>query len=346
MPHARTGEALALAALERKLAAAPRDSSCWIEALRLLGSGRIPDELVGISLPLDGARPLRVAVVSAYFEEDLPTLVRCHRSVITQTYPCHHILVSDGRPNDQIDRWNAIHLRVTGPSRDFGDTPRALGGLHASEHGYDAVAYLDADNSYRPRHIESLVASCIGSGASVGWACRTLHLPDGRLIPSIMQDDLVGHIDTSCLFLTRAAYAMLDAWLCYPRALSAVGDRLVVQMARQKGLAFAASGAFTVRYTVRSPFSTESAGWSRPPRRATGSTAQRCAPGFLPWTPPPGWHWTEGWDSMQVRTYRKCSSGSAIRSVDRDYFFCRASRAALRSSLAFLTEGRSNAIFW
>jgi UDP:flavonoid glycosyltransferase YjiC (YdhE family)/glycosyltransferase involved in cell wall biosynthesis len=242
-----------LTTIEHALAVAPEDEQLWNEALRILCSGRIADEDIGAAHALGRERPLKVAVVTAYYNEDPATLERCHRSVMAQTYPCHHVMVADGRPNDVIDRWQTTHLRLARPAGDFGDTPRSHGGRHAAEFGFDAIAYLDADNSFRPRHIEALVTSHIRSGAPLGRSGRTLHLPDGRLTAQLMPHDFGEHVDTSCLFITRDAFELLDAWLRYPRPLAPIGDRMVAQMARAKGFAFAHTGALTVRYTVNSP---------------------------------------------------------------------------------------------
>jgi hypothetical protein len=258
------GDAERLAALERELASAPDNAHRWFEALRLVCAGRIADDRVGAAHSLGGLRPFRVAVVTAYCAEDIETLARCHRSVSTQTYPCHHVLVADGKPRTEVDAWDATHIRLPGPSRDYGDTPRCRGGQSAAERGFDAVAYLDADNSYRPRHIEALAARCVQSGAAIGQAGRTLHLPDGRLVPAVLDDDFTGHVDTSCLFVTKPAFELLGAWLRYPRRLSLIGDRMVVQMARARGYAFASSGAFTVRYTARLPFCYRACGLQPP----------------------------------------------------------------------------------
>lgn len=267
---AATGDADRLAVLERELALAPDHPQRWLEALRLVRAGRIADDLVGSTHSLGGLRPFRVAVVTAYHAEDIETLARCHHSVGAQTYPCHHVLVADGKPRTEVDAWDATHIRLSEPSRDYGDTPRSRGGQAAAESGFDAVAYLDADNSYRPRHIETLAARCVESGAAIGHAGRTLHLPDGRLVPAMLDDDFTDHVDTSCLFITKPAFELLGAWTRYPRRLSLIGDRMVVQMARARGYAFAASGALTVRYTARFPFCYRACGL-QPPAYGSGA---------------------------------------------------------------------------
>ena len=53
---------------------------------------------------------LRVAVVTPYFAETPQMLRQAHYSVLTQTYPCHHILVADGRPKPGVEGWDAEHI--------------------------------------------------------------------------------------------------------------------------------------------------------------------------------------------------------------------------------------------
>ncbi|MCW9040229.1 MAG: tetratricopeptide repeat protein, partial [Rhodospirillales bacterium] len=46
--------------------------------------------------------PVKVAVITPYYGEDLEILKRCHDSVATQTHPCTHFMVADGRPKAEI----------------------------------------------------------------------------------------------------------------------------------------------------------------------------------------------------------------------------------------------------
>ena len=237
-----------LAGLEARASATPHDSNLWAAALDELLSGRASDDEPGAAASMKGAHPLAVAVVTAYFREDLGLLRRCHDSVLAQSYPCRHIMVADGEPRDEIDDWDVEHLRLAGPSADCGDTPRAAGGGRACDLGLQAIAYLDADNSFRPHHVESLVFHHVASGAAVVFSGRTWHFPDGRLLLAVDPADGRSHIDTSCMFITGELRAMAHAWLDYPRPLSLVGDRIVFRIFLGRGLRFACTGALTLRY--------------------------------------------------------------------------------------------------
>ena len=236
--------------LERAAAARPWETRNWSAALAELLRGAVADDDIGAGASTAGANPLAVAVVTPYHGEDPAVLRRCHQSVLAQTYPCRHIMVADGLPRDEIDGWNVEHLRLERPHADYGDTPRAAGGERARALGYDAIAYLDADNAFRSHHVESLVSRRVATGAAVIFSGRTLHFPDGRMLPSVDPEDGRAHIDTSCLFLAGEARAMASAWVAYPRPLAMIGDRMVVQMLQARKLPFACTGALTVRYTV------------------------------------------------------------------------------------------------
>ena len=103
---------------------------------------------------------LRIAVVTPYYRESDDILNTCHSSVIRQNYPCTHILVADGHPKSQFrEQPKTMHVILPQANADMGNTPRAIGGILADAYGFDAVAYLDADNWYDPAHIEALVGA-------------------------------------------------------------------------------------------------------------------------------------------------------------------------------------------
>ena len=196
-----------------------------------------PDDLPGTSLPLPrDIRPPRIAVLTPYFREPLRLLERCHRSVRKQTLRCEHILVADGFPRDKLDAWPVRHLRLPTPSRDSGDTPRRVAGQTAIEVGYDAVVYLDADNWFRPRHVESLFACHLARGSALCHSARTLHRTDESVLSLMQRSDNDDHVDTSCLLVAAAAFDLLPLWGTWPRDLSPFGDRMFWQLAASRGL--------------------------------------------------------------------------------------------------------------
>lgn len=242
-----------LAAIEAQAAHAPHDAAPWRAALDLLRSGAVPDDACGAAaaLALGEARPLRVAVVTPFFRESAQVLARCHASVRAQSYPCTHLMVGDGVDlPPAFDGTQVESLRTAQPCADFGDTPRALGGERAAALGFDAIAWLDADNTLRPHHVASLVARQQATGVQVAFSGRTLHLPDGRLVPTLDPADSRAHVDTSCMLFAGDVAAMAGVWSLYPRALSLIDDRLVGRILHARGMRFACTGALTTRYTV------------------------------------------------------------------------------------------------
>src|SRR3989344_8281647 len=107
---------------------------------------------------------MKVAVITPYFNILDEWLLQCHRSVKSQTHPCTHILVADGRAKDIVNSLEAQHILLPVNYRDYGDTPRGVGSILAIGQGFDAIAYLDADNWYYPEHIASMVAAHKESG--------------------------------------------------------------------------------------------------------------------------------------------------------------------------------------
>jgi len=235
--------------LERRCAADPADGTLWRRMLARFIELGCPDDLPGASVSLPpAARAPRIAVITPYFRESLEMLERCHRSVHRQTIRCDHILVADGFVRDEVDGWAFRHLRLSPSSRDFGDTPRRVAGEAAIEGGFDAVIYLDADNWLRPRHAESLFACHLASGADVCHSARTLHRPNGTVMPLTLGGDNIAHVDTSCLFIASGAFDLLSVWGTWPRELSQIDDRIFWRAARSRGLATAFSGALTTCY--------------------------------------------------------------------------------------------------
>ena len=110
---------------------------------------------------------MRVAVVTPHFREPHEWFQQCLDSVRDQTYPCTHIIVNDGaeRGPANSDRVQVIELPVS--LGHVGDAARAIGSVSAVAQGFDAIAWLDADNWYSPNHLATLVALHNDTGAAV-----------------------------------------------------------------------------------------------------------------------------------------------------------------------------------
>ena len=170
----------------------------------------------------------RVAVVTPYYKEPETELRRMLDSVAAQTAPCHHILVSDGFPSDVARAPGVTHIALGASHRDNGNTPRYVGALVALAQGYDAVAFLDADNWFEPRHIERLLARQHETGAGAVFSLRNIYLPDGTKVPKDDEMDVARlHADTSCMFITRGCEFALHLWGQMPMEWGPVCDRVV-----------------------------------------------------------------------------------------------------------------------
>ena len=169
----------------------------------------------------------RIAVITPYHREEPAVLRHCHESVLAQEMAADHFLIADGHPLAEVAAWNARHVQLPHAHGDNGNTPRGLGALLARSEGYDFVAYLDADNWYRPEHLASLLALAQRDGAPVCASFRSFHDLAGHPLEATDADeDALRHVDTSCLLIGRAAFASLALWLAMPRALAPICDRV------------------------------------------------------------------------------------------------------------------------
>lgn len=189
-----------------------------------------------------------VAVVTPYWGEDLALLEHCHQSVRAQTHPCLHVLVADGRPRPEIEGWQAHHVILPLSHGDIGSTPRLIGCFHAIGLGVEAVAFLDADNWYEPRHIAGLMEARREQGAAFVSSGRMLWSLEGHAMapcPLINPDSF---IDTSCMLFAREAFGLLHHWVLMPDYGHLIGDRIMYHHVRQSGLPMAHVPLPTVNY--------------------------------------------------------------------------------------------------
>jgi hypothetical protein len=118
--------------------------------------------------------------------------------------------------------------------------------------GYDAVAYLDADNWYYPGHVEAMVNLHQRTGAAVCTAGRSIHRLDGSLMyVDAHESDGQKHVDTSCLFLTRTAFRVLPVWAMMPPQLAPAGDMVFWQAILARKLSHAHNRQPTVAFRTQ-----------------------------------------------------------------------------------------------
>jgi hypothetical protein len=234
---------------------------------------------------VDGPEKLRVAVITPYCGEPLEVLRACHESVLKQTHPCSHFMVADGRASPEVSDWAVEHITLAKPHGDTGNTPRGIGAMSAMNHAYDAVSFLDADNWYYPNHVASMVALHERTGTPICTATRTMHRPDGSLMyVDAAESDGRRHVDTSCLFITRAAYRVLPLWVMMPPQLGPVGDRVIWDAIVASRIACAHNSQATVAFRTQYAVHYKSIGEVPPPGVKTNADTTQKA-----------WRW---WNSL------------------------------------------------
>jgi glycosyltransferase involved in cell wall biosynthesis len=197
----------------------------------------------------------RIAVVTPYYKEADDVLRQCHNSVLGQTYPCDHIVVSDGHRNGMFDgAERTLHVTLPRAHGDNGNTPRGVGSLLADSYGYDAVAYLDADNWFAADHIATMVAAHETSGSPVVGCKRSFHALDGTpLSVTEFDEEANRHVDTSCFIVFRPAFKVFQAW-AMPKELGPICDRVFFQKILHAGfnisLVTSRSVAFRSQYAA------------------------------------------------------------------------------------------------
>ncbi|MEE2760732.1 MAG: glycosyltransferase [Pseudomonadota bacterium] len=198
---------------------------------------------------------MKVAVITPYYKEQIEVLRKCHEGVATQTHPCTHFMIADGNPLEEVDSWPIQHVVLPVAHGDNGGTPRTVGSIMAVNQGFDAIAYLDADNWYYPAHIQTMVTLHQMTGSTVCSASRTINRLDGtQMYVDKAENDGDKHVDTSCLFLTSGAFKLAPLWAMMPKELAPNADRIVWSAIRSRQLKHAHSSeptvAFRTQYTV------------------------------------------------------------------------------------------------
>ena len=189
---------------------------------------------------------MKIAVISPFFNEPLDWIEQCKASVAQQTVACDHFFIGDSPRSKVPAPATVIDLPVS--VNDFGNTPRAVGSMYAAGLGYEAIAFLDADNMYEPQHIETLVRLHQKSGAAVVTSRRKFIRLDGSYMAECLTSDGQNFCDTNCLFFTRPAFHMLAQWSFMGKMFSHIGDRVLWQLIRQSGLTTAHTNEATVLY--------------------------------------------------------------------------------------------------
>jgi hypothetical protein len=177
---------------------------------------------------------MNVSVITPYYRESDAKLSRCMTSVAAQTHPATHFMVADGFPRDSVAAAAGVrHVVLPQAHGDNGNTPRGIGALSALNAGFDAFAFLDADNKLVPDHVASLVEAVRKTGAAVAFSDRRIVLPDGTLVEwPDTGDQQRKHVDTSSFFITADAAFLLPYWATMDQPTSPCCDRVMLGLVR------------------------------------------------------------------------------------------------------------------
>ncbi|MDK9722172.1 MAG: glycosyltransferase [Rhodospirillales bacterium] len=222
---------------------------------------------------------MRVAVITPYWRESDFVLARCLDGVARQSHPCTHVLIADGCPNPLVDHYpQAMHLKLAQSHGDNGDTPRGIGAKWALDLGFEALAFLDADNWFAPSHLADLVDLHRRTAAEVLISRRSFHRADGSEILGLSEaGDGVHFADTSCLLLTGKALAIAPLWANIPAPLAPIADRIFWQMLMAHGFKAAQSERRSLAFTTQYAAHFQAVGETPPPGAKDGSQSQQAA---------------------------------------------------------------------
>jgi glycosyltransferase involved in cell wall biosynthesis len=192
---------------------------------------------------------MKVAVVTPYFKESDEKLERCHDSVLSQTYSnIKHIMVADGHPSSWTSGKYIEHLTLPVSHNDIGATPRALGALSAFSRGYDAVAFLDADNWYERNHIEIMVDKMLNENLDAVAATRSIYSLDHKfLYIDTFESKIENTVDTNCWLLSKKTYKFMPAWITDPPN-HLINDMIFCKVLKANKISMAETNQATVCY--------------------------------------------------------------------------------------------------
>jgi hypothetical protein len=178
---------------------------------------------------------MKIAVVTPYYKEPTDILKRCHESVKRQTHgDVIHVMVADGHPNEEVDGWDVVHIKIPACG-DYGDTPRAIGALVASNMGVDGITLLDADNYFYDDHVETLLKHQASSGAQVVTGTRMLVRMDGTQMGVDTESEGNNFNDTNCYLVMRPAFPAFGSWGFKDKLAGITGDRVFWETIKRAG---------------------------------------------------------------------------------------------------------------
>jgi glycosyltransferase involved in cell wall biosynthesis len=194
---------------------------------------------------------MKIAVVTPSYQTPPDYLGRCLSSVAKQTVAVTHYLICDGDEPSVLPMPGVRLIRLPAPHGDNGNAARAIGSVAAIADDVDAIAYLDSDNWFDPRHIESLLRLQHRSSAVVCTSSRDLYDLKGELLGPCFEVDGETFVDTSCMVFFRPAFDLVAEWYRMPKALSPICDRVVWDAVKRGKFSRSHTAERTLNFTSR-----------------------------------------------------------------------------------------------
>jgi hypothetical protein len=225
----------------------------------------------------------KIGVVVTLHAEPREQLAQCFASLKAQSVEPVIVAVVDGRAEPFEAPPDVVTIVLPEAHADFGNAARVIGSVEAISRGVDFLAWLDADNWFARNHLAEMLARWTETGAPVITASRILVRVDGSELYRDSECDGAKHVDTSCFFLHRQAFALAPLWGYIPRELSAISDRIFWRILKAGGMATQHCWTPTVFYRSRYAAHYQALG-EAPPKDARG--IERLTPGRVTIGPP------------------------------------------------------------
>ena len=100
----------------------------------------------------------------------------------------------------------------------------------AASQGYEPIFFLDADNWFKPNHVElALTLHRNDPSIDVVISGRIIVLDDGTILNTTPEDVGQHFADTSTLGLFKRAYRSIALWTLMPNELAPICDRVIYE---------------------------------------------------------------------------------------------------------------------
>ncbi|MEX2512097.1 MAG: glycosyltransferase family A protein [Cyclobacteriaceae bacterium] len=152
------------------------------------------------------AKPIQISVLIATYNTTFPLIKRAIKSVLAQSFSYFEIIIiDDGSDNDSHNRLfgfcrkhedKIVYLR----QKNAGQSEAINRGVQLSKG--DFIAILDADDEYRPQHLEYCMANMSKYDLIASTTTTIINTPSDLWVPDRNIPSQLIHVDNCILFAT------------------------------------------------------------------------------------------------------------------------------------------------